>query len=368
MRKEEETFGNDYDYTPVAPIPRPKLDEPEVSGPIEMEEQRVVCVADGKQFAPKLMFYGCGGFGVNQIRDLPSKLGYPNAEYRIIDTSMANTHRQEIDPCIEIKYVGESGHGKVRNTNLEVMQQAMDQLIYMDDDDYDIAVVIFSLSGGSGSVAGPLIVKALTRKDKPVLVVTVADGRSTVDCENSIKTIRSLENIAKNSYVNMLLFDNSVAGWEEVDKSILVKLHQFTSAINLNNINFLDKSDIVTAMRPFHHTILSNVRGLFSMKINTGHSVCYDSDEFNTCHSSIVVEHSSIPDVTNKYHTSIHYDGKFINPSAPVHLVFGLPVSQTFMKKYEMILKHAQAASGAHNIKATIAVEGAVQHSSGLEV
>lgn len=321
-----------------------------------------------KDYSPKIKVWGLGGFGVNQICNLPNALNYNNASYCIIDTSTANTHRQNIDGRVHITYVGSDGHGKLRGTNLDVLQQKVDNIVYTDEDEADIDIVIFSLSGGSGSVVGPLVVKALARKDKPIIIITVADSTSTVDCENSIKTIKSIENIARNNYVNMILFDNSIDGRETVDVSIINKLIKLTTAINLNYIRELDKSDIIVAMRPYHHKILSEVRGLYVMRIDDGCHYSYDDEEIMSCHSSILV---GVPDQflknkINKLHTSIHYEGKFVNYMEPIFINFGLPISETFIKKYDMILKKAQAASGARNVQSTIKIKDVDEHDSGL--
>lgn len=321
-----------------------------------------------KDYSPKIKIWGLGGFGVNQICNLPNILNYSNSSYCIIDTSTANTHRQNIDNKINVIYVGNDGHGKLRGTNLDVLQQKVDNIVYTDEDESDIDIVVFSLSGGSGSVVGPLVVKSLARKDKPIIIVTVADSTSTVDCENSIKTIKSIENIARNNYVNMILFDNSIDGRETVDQSIVNKLIKLTTAINLNYIRELDKSDIIVAMRPYHHKILSEVRGLYVMRIDDGCHYSYDDEEIMSCHSSILV---GVPDQylkqkINRLHTSIHYEGKFVNYMEPIFINFGLPISETFIKKYDSVLKRAQAASSVRNVQSTIKIKDVDEHDSGL--
>ena len=330
-------------------------------------EESIIVNTD-KDYSPKIKVWGLGGFGVNQVCNLPNILNYNNSTYCIIDTSTANTHRQNVDNRVNVIYVGSDGHGKLRGTNLDVLQQKVDNIVYTDEDESDIDIVIFSLSGGSGSVVGPLVVKALSRKDKPVIIITVADATSTVDCENSIKTIKSIENISRNSYVNMILFDNSLDGREQVDNSIINKLIKLTSAINLNYIRELDKSDIIVAMRPYHHKILSDVRGLYVMRIDDNCMFSYDNEEIHSCHSSILVgvPDSYLKNKINKLHTSIHYEGKWVNYMEPIFINFGLPISETFIKKYDSILKRAQAASSAKNIQSTIKINNTDEHDSGL--
>ncbi len=364
--KMENDFLEDVDHSrPVVP----SLKEMEVQGKMERVKLDAMTPNGGpkemntKNYSPKVTFWGCGGFGINQTRLLPGFLDYPNASFRIIDTSKANTHKQEIDSRIDVRYVGDDGHGKVRGTNLEVLQQKMDQMVFVDDNESDIDVVIFSLSGGSGSVVGPLIVKALTKKDKPVIVITVADANSTVDCENSIKTIKTIENFAKNSYVNMILFDNSISGRNAVDDGIRSKIDMFMRAINLNDIRELDKSDIVIAMRPYHHKILSEVRGLYVMRIGNDCPFCYDDEEITTCHSCINVGDSVL---NSNIHSSIHYEGTWVDNHKPIVMRFGLSIPNTFIKRYDGILKRSQAASSSHNIQSTIKVEGSEEHSTGI--
>lgn len=231
------------------------------------ESSQVISTGTGKNYAPRVCIWGCGGFGINQVKDYPFLLNYPNLSYRIIDTSESNTHKQEIHPDIEITYVGSVGHGAIRNTNIKIIQQKIEHKVLNDHEEFDLDVVIFSLPGGSGSVVGPFIVRALAKKERPIIIITVAGNHSTVAIENTLNTIVTLENFTKDSYANMLLFDNSLNGRKAVDAAVKNKLETLLSSIDLNNIRELDKSDISIAMRPFQHKILSGVRGLFVMRI-----------------------------------------------------------------------------------------------------
>lgn len=339
--------------------------------PIREENKEVVSGNESKQFAPKVMIYGCGGFGVNIVRKLPSAFQcFSNINYRIFDTSMANVHKQPISEDIEVIMVGEDGKGKLRGTDLDLLAQKVDQLVYTDTVESDIDIIICSLSGGTGSVVGPLLARSIVKQDKPVIVFCVADGASVTDCVNTINTIKTLENFGKEGYINMVLFDNMVQGFGAVDNAIAAKLIYFLSAINLNNVKWLDKSDIATAMKPYNHKLLSNTRGLFNTRIKAvdqNSKCCFDDYQVPYCHSSIFVG-SEGEDVTSDIMSTVSYHGKWVeNQRSKITIQFGLPIPDTFNKAYDEMLKKGQAAASTQVNQSTIKVpEKTEQHTTGI--
>lgn len=345
--------------------------ENEMTPEIQNEAKTILATNTDKNYAPTVKFIGCGGFGINQIRLLPKTLDYPSVLFEIIDTSEANTHRQEVHPDIKKHLFDVDGRGKVRGGKVNVDQTKVDMLINSDTDEYDIAIVAFSLTGGTGSVFGPLVVNALCRQGKPVVVITVADGGSTVDCTHTIDALQGLQNIALNNkaYVNLLLFDNEVSNLRSVDRSVNNKIEALFRAINLNNIIALDKSDITVAMQPSQHKVCVGLAGLYRMKIDTGSysADCYDEDQAPIAHSTIVVDSASHPWEVNDLKTSIKFNGSFTQEHMkPVRLVFGCPMPEAFTKRYAQLQKELSAVSKAHITNVELTNKDSKEHSSGL--
>lgn len=83
--------------------------------------------------------------------------------------------------------------------------------------------MVFSASGGSGSVIGPLIIKHLNEKQIPVIAMVIGSDESTIAAENTLKTIKSLELVAKNSNMPVIMsfHKNDLAGRRsDVDRSV----------------------------------------------------------------------------------------------------------------------------------------------------
>lgn len=324
-----------------------------------------------KNYALKVGVYGCGGFGINHTRLLPQILkDYPSAEYVILDSSESNTHRQEVDPSIKQHLFDKDGRGKIRGNKIQIDQQMVDNYIYTElTEDPDVAICIFSLSGGTGSVIGPLVVTAFANKGIPVIVITVAEGSSTVDCGHTINALDSLERMTSrsNGYTNLILFDNTVNGQKAVDAIVPLKIKEIVRTMNLNHIISLDKNDITTALRPSKHKILANIKGVFCLRVvnGTSYDECYDNEPINIAHSSITIEGDDsfsakpIP-------STVNYSGSYTEAGSSTKLMMGLPIPASFVTKYDALVKKYETMSSAHVAKTTIEVKTAEVHDSGM--
>lgn len=188
--------GKPHNVMPLSAPPVPS----EPVAPFEVAKPTVV------NNAPTVTLFACGGFGINTARHCATDIGDLVA-LRRLDTSQANLRDGE--DAIIISGTG-SGAGKVRAAIAEQAQRALPVLTEAELTKPDIAVVLFSLSGGSGSVLGPLLVKDLARRGCDVVVITTADLGSEMDAQNTLNTIKSLESIAHGAgiYLPTMLFVN----------------------------------------------------------------------------------------------------------------------------------------------------------------
>lgn len=147
---------------------------------------------------------GCGGCGINLARQFKDRDVLNDVLY--FDTSMTNSRPGEI---VHIVTNG-SGSGSDRGENARDIERAVAQLNAKQLGIADVAIVIFSLAGGSGSVIGPLMIREYARQGVRVVGVAVADTSSTVGAKNTLNTLKTLTAIATNNnlYLPMIVLSN----------------------------------------------------------------------------------------------------------------------------------------------------------------
>lgn len=148
----------------------------------------------------RLRLYGCGGAGVNIVSyfdradvELSASIGAEiHATY--IDTSRSNIKAQINEEHVSI-LDNVDGSGKIRSENANLIAENIRQIL-LKHKPMDMNVVVFSAAGGSGSVAGPLVIKALLEEELPVVALVITSTESVITTQNSIKTLKTLEAIS----------------------------------------------------------------------------------------------------------------------------------------------------------------------------
>lgn len=154
-----------------------------------------------------LRIFGCGGAGINLVSHYfgkESTAGTALLEPALIDTSRSNLKGRKIDEDATYLVEGLDGSGKIRSENYDEINKTIKQiLVQIPPGDFNL--VVFSASGGSGSVLGPLLIKHLNEKKLPSIAIVVGTDESTIAAENTLKTIKSLELVAKNSGLPVIM-------------------------------------------------------------------------------------------------------------------------------------------------------------------
>ena len=156
-----------------------------------------------------LRLYGCGGFGVNIASSFDKaaaqhELGYAETHPVYIDTSRSNL-RQDIVPEHVFLLEEVDGSGKVRRENHQEISRTVKSIVQQYEPK-DLNVVVFSASGGSGSVFGPLIMGELLERGETVLGIVVGSDESSITARNTLNTLKSLESIAAKQQAPVVIY------------------------------------------------------------------------------------------------------------------------------------------------------------------
>jgi len=208
-----------------------------------------------------LRIYGCGGAGINLTTTFALETSespvYAVVNPVFVDTSLSNLDSNiSKDQCFILPDV--DGSGKVRRENHRAISESVKGLLSTHEP-LDFNIVVFSGSGGSGSVIGPLIARELLDKEVPFICIVVGSTESVITCENTLNTLKSLDAISKRAELPITIFYRGNDGDTKrstVDKSIkdtIVRLMALTSGNNAE----LDSRDISTWLYYNRHSDVS---------------------------------------------------------------------------------------------------------------
>ncbi|EKD22628.1 MAG: hypothetical protein ACD_84C00032G0002 [uncultured bacterium] len=148
----------------------------------------------------RIRIYASGGCGVNVASTLEKYRGHQETAFAEIDVVYIDTSRSNLKAHIDhancYLIEGVDGSGKLRTENhIEINDRV--RAILQQFKPADLNIVISSAGGGSGSVIGPLLTRELITNELPTIVLTVGSADTRLDAENTLKTIKSYEAIAK---------------------------------------------------------------------------------------------------------------------------------------------------------------------------
>lgn len=165
--------------------------------------------------------YAVGGTGGNiasKIADLHDEknVGFAELKTYFVDTSRSNLNKSIPDNRVYI-YKDQNGrlldgNGKLRNSNYDIISEPSNiKQILHQFKPTDLNILLHSAGGGTGSVAGPLLAKELLSRHESVLVMMIGTVNSKLDVQNTLKTLKSYENISSqfNVPINMLYRENN---------------------------------------------------------------------------------------------------------------------------------------------------------------
>jgi len=143
--------------------------------------------------------YACGGGGINIGKEYLSfheghSADIANFEVAFIDTSDSNLDDRLVENTWLFKDL--DGSGKIRNSNDKIIAKAVPDILRKFKP-ADLNIVIFTASGGTGSVAGPLLVKQLLEDGHTTVGIVTGSYESIKTAENTIGTMKTLDAISR---------------------------------------------------------------------------------------------------------------------------------------------------------------------------
>lgn len=196
----------------------------------------------------QMRIFGCGGCGINLATPFLNqdvKEGVATPEVALIDTSRSNLTSDHNNAEFFLITDDGEGSGKVRRDNAAVIADNVRQALQMHKPTA-FNVVVFSASGGSGSVIGPMLLRELLTQGHPAVAIVVGSDESSITATNTLNTLKSLDAIGKTLDKPMVISyqHNSRENVRSViDKVCQAQIHTLTALCSGENEE-LDQRDV----------------------------------------------------------------------------------------------------------------------------
>lgn len=239
----------------------------------------------------KMNIIGCGGAGLAVANEVGESLavlgkGFSDVDIKYIDTGYNNINNLNVDKSdffkIETKSLTKSdihGSGGDRQTHasdiLIGVKEYLDKKKITKSVTGEFYFIIFSASGGSGSVIGTLLIKELLELKIPVVGVVIGDTKNLLYAQNTLKTLSSLHKMSQNldKNISMIYVNNSYysengqsAGIKDSNQVIfnsLATMSVFLSGANLD----IDSQDMINIINQdnYNNSNYEIPRGLYAL-------------------------------------------------------------------------------------------------------
>lgn len=145
--------------------------------------------------------YGLGGCGTNLVSELSQ---YDEAEeegfakYSLFYADTADSNLSDKVPADKVYMVGANkGSGKIKAENAQNIVDGL-EVMTARQKPTDFNILVFSLSGGSGSMYGPALTHAiLENPDNNVIVIGIGSMADRMEARNTLTTLTNLDMIAQ---------------------------------------------------------------------------------------------------------------------------------------------------------------------------
>lgn len=198
--------------------------------------------------------YACGGGGINIAKEF-IQAGHTAdvADIRValVDTSDSNMEDSLLDHSW--LFDDTDGAGAIRTNIDKVVAKAVPSILRKFTPG-DLNIVVFTLSGGTGSVAGPLLMEALLKDGQNVVGVVIGSRQSWRHAKNTISTVKTLDRICRVTERPVVLHIGMNDGLADAaaDREATLVISSLCMLSSRRN-HGLDTAD-VTSLLNFHHS------------------------------------------------------------------------------------------------------------------
>jgi len=236
-----------------------------------------------------IIVYGIGGAGINVSNSIKSYLesldeNFSNFIFETIDTTIktVQSYPELLDNFWKIESTrvsadqldGLAGERKDKVVAVEIqksMQRYIDT-IKNGTDKNKYHVVIFSGSGGTGSVAGSLLIKEMLLKEFTVLPIIISDSSTYLKANNTINTIVGLNSISKSTktalpigyFINNLKSNTTPISENTVNKDIQ-KMLELLAMFTSGTVKDIDNKDMNNFLIPSRYSTFEVAPGLYRL-------------------------------------------------------------------------------------------------------
>ena len=183
--------------------------------------------------------YACGGAGTNIARQIPNL----DMDLVFVDTSSSNLKQIKHGEVFLVD--GMDGAGKHRPETYENFKTVAEDVLVSHKPSDILNIVIHSISGGSGSVVGPMIASKLVASGQNTVVIAVESDQSIRELDNGIKTLKTYAAQAS-KVVQKPISIYYVGGMTrpEADRVALQFIHLLTLLVTKKFTEEFDNSDL----------------------------------------------------------------------------------------------------------------------------
>ena len=261
--------------------------------------------------------YGCGGVGVNISSALePARgkdiLGFAKYNLCYVDTSKSNMIRKKINADDVFLFEDIDGSGKIRKENHKAIA-ANTKAILQKFKPTEFNIVVHSAAGGSGSVLAPSIASELLKAGKEVVVIAIAAFGSSIEVENTTKTLQTYEAISelREKNVNLVYLQNSTTTNDEQQVNAQsVQLISMLLGLFSGEHEQLDTADLKTWLN--HNKVTNSTPCINNVLIGYGQELKpYHAGDHFVIEEPIAVATLATRDMNTRYnHTpSLKFEG-----------------------------------------------------------
>lgn len=313
-----------------------------------------------------IRLYGCGGFGTNIASSFDKatseiERGYAECHAVYIDTSRSNL-RPDIKPENVFLLEDVDGSGKVRKENHQEISKTVKSIVQQFPQK-DLNVVVFSASGGSGSVFGPLIMAELLERGATVVGIVVGSDESMITARNTLNTLKSLEAIAQRTNAPVVIcYEQNERDIKrsDIDKACRRVIGSLAIMASRQNAE-LDTRDIANWQHFNRSTSVGPRLALFD--VYQGNAAAEETNQPISIVSLYPNPDVDLLAIEPEYHAAGYPSSSVANFSDALHFVVTLGGVPVITKRMEAKIAEQEQARASRVVHATIVGENdAVTH------